>query len=49
VLRLQDAVSISTVQKKVEEQSTVIEKMHGQINMMLQGTMERDKQHFEKK
>ena len=49
VLRLQDAVSISGVQKKLEEQNKTIEKMQGQIDMMLQGLLEKDKQHFEQK
>ena len=48
-LRLQDTVSISTVQKKLEEQNSVIEKMQGQIGMMLQGLVERDRQYFELK
>ena len=34
VLRLQDAVSISTVQKKLEDQNKTIEKMQGQIDWM---------------
>ena len=49
VLRLQDAVSISTVQKKLEGQNKTIEKMQVQIDMMMQGIVERDKQYFERK
>jgi hypothetical protein len=41
-------VSISTVQRKLEDQSTTIEKMQGQTNMMMQGIVERDKQYFER-
>jgi len=32
----------------IEEQNKIIEKMQGQINMMLQGIMERDKRYFER-
>lgn len=49
VLRLQDAVSISTVQKKLEGQNKTIEKMQVQIDMMMQGIVERDKQYFARK
>jgi hypothetical protein len=33
----------------IEEQNKTIEKMQGQIDMMMQGIMERDKQYFERK
>lgn len=48
-LRLQDAVSISTVQKKLEKQNNTIEKMQVQIDMMMQGLVERDNTYFERK
>jgi phage FluMu protein Com len=42
VLKREQAISISAVQKKLEE-------MQAQINMMMQGLVERDKEYFEKK
>jgi len=33
----------------IEEQNKTIEKMQGQIDMMMQGIMKRDKQYFERK
>jgi len=49
VLRLEDAISIGDIQKEIVEQSKVIQRMQTQIDMMLQGTIERDRTYFERK
>ena len=40
---------ISEVQNRLGEQSMHIEKLQAQVEMMMQGIMERDKQYFEQK
>jgi uncharacterized coiled-coil protein SlyX len=40
---------ISEVQNRLGEQSMYIEKLQAQVEMMMQGIMERDKQYFEQK
>ena len=47
-LRKKDLV-ISEVQNRLGEQSMLIQKLQAQVEMMMQGIMERDKQYFESK